>query len=133
MFHITFPAITVGLSIFLSILYGMYWTTRRPVYLQLFRFWRRIFAVGFAIGVVAGIVITFEMGLNWGVYARAPHAGRLGMGLSPAPAGGRQSRWQFGRWYCAWPGFGRYDRAGRRQPTRVISTVTPKSSAFCPE
>jgi cytochrome bd ubiquinol oxidase subunit I len=69
MFHMTFPAITVGLSILLSILYGMHWKTGNPVYLQMFRFWRRIFAVGFAIGVVAGIVITFEMGLNWGGYA----------------------------------------------------------------
>ncbi|TCC16864.1 cytochrome ubiquinol oxidase subunit I [Kribbella speibonae] len=69
MFHMTFPAITVGLSILLSILYGIYWRTQQAVYLQLFRFWRRIFAVGFAIGVVAGIVITFELGLNWGVYA----------------------------------------------------------------
>ncbi|MFG1815452.1 cytochrome ubiquinol oxidase subunit I [Kribbella sp. NPDC049174] len=69
MFHMTFPAITVGLSILLSVLYGMYWRTRKAVYLQMFRFWRRVFAVGFAIGVVAGIVITFEMGLNWGVYA----------------------------------------------------------------
>jgi len=69
MFHMTFPAITVGLSIFLSLLYGMHWKTGKPVYLQMFRFWRRIFAVGFAIGVVAGIVSTFEMGLNWGIYA----------------------------------------------------------------
>jgi cytochrome d ubiquinol oxidase subunit I len=69
MFHMTFPAITVGLSILLSVLYGMHWRTGNPLYLQMFRFWRRIFAVGFAIGVVAGIVITFEMGLNWGVYA----------------------------------------------------------------
>ncbi|MGW1343417.1 cytochrome ubiquinol oxidase subunit I [Kribbella sp. NPDC002412] len=69
MFHMTFPAITVGLSILLSVLYGMYWKSRRAVYLQMFRFWRRVFAVGFAIGVVAGIVITFEMGLNWGGYA----------------------------------------------------------------
>jgi cytochrome d ubiquinol oxidase subunit I len=68
MFHMTFPAITVGLSIFLAVVYGMYWRTGRAVYLQMFRFWRRIFAVGFAIGVVAGAVITFEMGLNWGVY-----------------------------------------------------------------
>jgi cytochrome bd ubiquinol oxidase subunit I len=69
MFHMTFPAITVGLSIFLCILNGLHWKTGNPVYLQMFRFWRRIFAVGFAIGVVAGIVITFEMGLNWGSYA----------------------------------------------------------------
>jgi hypothetical protein len=41
-------------------LYGLYWKTGNPVYRQLFRFWRRIFAVGFALGVVAGIVITDE-------------------------------------------------------------------------
>jgi cytochrome bd ubiquinol oxidase subunit I len=69
LFHMTFPAITVGLSIFLCIVYGLHWKTGNPVYLQMYRFWRRIFAVGFAIGVVAGIVITFEMGLNWGVFA----------------------------------------------------------------
>ncbi|MDQ3937922.1 MAG: cytochrome ubiquinol oxidase subunit I, partial [Chloroflexota bacterium] len=69
LFHMTFPAITVGLSILLCITYGLHWRTGNPVYLQMFRFWRRIFAVGFAIGVVAGAVITFEMGLNWGVYA----------------------------------------------------------------
>ncbi|MCF4121942.1 cytochrome ubiquinol oxidase subunit I [Antribacter sp. KLBMP9083] len=68
MFHMTFPAITVGLSILLSVVYGMYWRTRNPVLLQVFRFWRRIFAVGFAIGVVAGAVVTFEMGMNWGQY-----------------------------------------------------------------
>jgi cytochrome d ubiquinol oxidase subunit I len=69
LFHMTFPAITVGLSILLCVLSGMHWKTGNPVHLQLFRFWRRIFAVGFAIGIVAGIVMTFEMGLNWGVYA----------------------------------------------------------------
>ena len=69
MFHMTFPAITVGLSIFLCVLYGLHWRTGSPVYLQMFRFWRSIFAVGFALGVVSGIVITFEMGLNWGIFA----------------------------------------------------------------
>jgi cytochrome d ubiquinol oxidase subunit I len=69
MFHMTFPAITVGLSILLCVLYGMHWKTGYPVYLQMFRFWRRIFAVGFAIGVVAGIVIVFQFGLNWGPFA----------------------------------------------------------------
>jgi cytochrome bd ubiquinol oxidase subunit I len=68
-FHMTFPAITVGTSLLLCVLYGMHWRTGKPVYLQMFRFWRRIFAVGFAIGVVAGIVITFEFGLDWGVFA----------------------------------------------------------------
>lgn len=69
MFHMTFPSITVGVAILLCVLYGMYWKTGKPVYLQMFRFWRRIFAVGFAIGVVAGILMTFEFGLNWGVFA----------------------------------------------------------------
>ena len=52
----TFPAITVGLSIFRRFLVRD-WKTRQPIYLQMFRFWWCIFAVGFAIGVVAGIVI----------------------------------------------------------------------------
>lgn len=69
MFHMIFPAITVGLSVFLSVMYGAYWRTGKQIYLTIFQFWKRIFAVGFAIGVVAGIVITFEFGLNWGRYA----------------------------------------------------------------
>jgi len=68
-FHMSFPAITVGLSVFLCLNYALYLRTRDPVYLQIYRFWRKIFAVGFALGVVAGIVLTFEFGLNWGVYA----------------------------------------------------------------
>jgi cytochrome d ubiquinol oxidase subunit I len=70
-FHMTFPAITVGLAVFLALVYGLYLRTRNPVYLQVFRFWKRIFAVGFALGVVAGAVITFELGLNWGPFANA--------------------------------------------------------------
>lgn len=64
MFHMTFPAVTAGLAIFLAVVYGFYWRTGRDIYLQMFRFWKRIFAVGFALGVVAGTVITFELGLN---------------------------------------------------------------------
>jgi cytochrome bd ubiquinol oxidase subunit I len=70
-FHMTFPALSVGLAIFLVICYGAYYRTGNPVYLQMFRFWRKIFALGFALGIVAGIVLTFELGLNWGNYARA--------------------------------------------------------------
>lgn len=70
-FHMTFPAITVGLSIFLAVVYGLHLRTRKPVYLQIFRFWKRIFALGFALGVVSGTVITFEFGLNWGKFAHA--------------------------------------------------------------
>jgi cytochrome bd ubiquinol oxidase subunit I len=70
-FHMTFPAITVGLAVFLAAVYAVYFRTRKPVYLQIYRFWKRIFAVGFALGVVAGTVITFEFGLDWGPFAHA--------------------------------------------------------------
>jgi cytochrome bd ubiquinol oxidase subunit I len=39
--------------------------TDDEVWLRMFRFWRRIFGIGFALGVVSGIVLTFEFGLNW--------------------------------------------------------------------
>ena len=68
-FHITFPAVTVGTSIFLVICWATYMRTGDEVWLRMFRFWRRIFAIGFALGVVAGIVLTFEFGLNWGRFA----------------------------------------------------------------
>jgi cytochrome d ubiquinol oxidase subunit I len=70
-FHMTFPALSVGLAIFVAICYGLYYKTNNPLYLQMFRFWRSIFAIGFALGIVSGIVLTFELGLNWGNYARA--------------------------------------------------------------
>jgi cytochrome d ubiquinol oxidase subunit I len=67
-FHITFPALTVGTSVFLVVCYAMYMRTDE-VWLRMFRFWRRIFGIGFALGVVSGIVLTFEFGLNWGRFA----------------------------------------------------------------
>jgi cytochrome bd ubiquinol oxidase subunit I len=67
--HITFPAVTVGTSVLLVACYSMYMRTQEAVWLQMFRFWRRIFGIGFAIGVVSGIVLTFEFGLNWGRFA----------------------------------------------------------------
>ncbi|MER7186073.1 cytochrome ubiquinol oxidase subunit I [Streptomyces hyaluromycini] len=70
-FHMTFPALTVGLSLLLAVAYTVYIRTGNPLYLQIFRFWKKIFAVGFGLGVVAGTVMTFEFGLNWGIYAHA--------------------------------------------------------------
>jgi len=67
--HITFPAVTVGTSVFLVVCYAMYMRTDDDVWLRMFRFWRRIFGIGFALGVVSGIVLTFEFGLNWGPFA----------------------------------------------------------------
>src|SRR4029077_17256931 len=70
-FHMIFPSITVGLSVFLAVMYAGYVWTGRGVFLAIYRFWLRIFAVAFAIGVVSGIVLTFELGLSWAGYADA--------------------------------------------------------------
>jgi cytochrome d ubiquinol oxidase subunit I len=52
-----------------TLLDAMYMRTDDELWLRMFRFWRRIFAIGFALGVVSGIVLTFEFGLNWGPFA----------------------------------------------------------------
>ncbi|WP_414444710.1 cytochrome ubiquinol oxidase subunit I [Burkholderia sp. 22PA0106] len=69
-FHIIFPAFTVGLAAWLCVLEGMSLTTGRPTYRRLFDFWRGIFAVAFAMGVVSGIVMAFQFGTNWSELSR---------------------------------------------------------------
>jgi cytochrome bd-type quinol oxidase subunit 1 len=86
----TFLAITVELSVFLAVIYGLYLWTNRTVYLQILRFRKRIFAVGFALGVVAGAVITFELGLNWGPTPPDPSLPRSSTWRSSP---GSSSRW----------------------------------------
>jgi cytochrome d ubiquinol oxidase subunit I len=69
-FHIIFPAFTVGLAAWLCVLEAMSMATGRPVYRRLFDFWRSIFAVAFAMGVVSGIVMAFQFGTNWSELSR---------------------------------------------------------------
>jgi cytochrome d ubiquinol oxidase subunit I len=69
-FHIIFPAFTVGLAAWLCILEGASMATGRPVYRRLFDFWRSIFGVAFAMGVVSGIVMAFQFGTNWSELSR---------------------------------------------------------------
>jgi cytochrome bd ubiquinol oxidase subunit I len=69
-FHIIFPAFTVGLAAWLCVLEGMSMATGRPVYRRVFDFWRSIFAVAFAMGVVSGIVMAFQFGTNWSELSR---------------------------------------------------------------
>jgi cytochrome d ubiquinol oxidase subunit I len=52
-FHMTFPAITIGLSVFLTVVYGLHLRAGQVNYLQIFRFWKRIFAVGSGWGLSA--------------------------------------------------------------------------------
>src|SRR5215470_6171289 len=64
-FHIIFPTFTIGLSAFIATLLAMWRWTGREQYRTLARFWTRIFAVSFAMGVVSGIVLSYEFGTNW--------------------------------------------------------------------
>jgi len=64
-FHIIFPAFTIGLASWLAFLAGMYLRTRVEIWRELYLFWVKIFAVSFALGVVSGIVMSFQFGTNW--------------------------------------------------------------------
>jgi cytochrome d ubiquinol oxidase subunit I len=69
--HILLPAFTVGLAWYIAVLEGLNITTGRPVYLRLSRFWLKIFAVSFGMGVVSGIVMPFQFGTNWSRFSDA--------------------------------------------------------------
>jgi cytochrome bd ubiquinol oxidase subunit I len=64
-FHIIFPAFTIGLSAYIATLEILWGRTGRDVYRDIARFWTRIFAVSFAMGVVSGIVLSYQFGTNW--------------------------------------------------------------------
>ncbi|NYZ61153.1 cytochrome ubiquinol oxidase subunit I [Luteimonas deserti] len=66
-FHVLFPAFTIGLSSWLAFLEFRWLRTRDPVWRELYFFWMRIFAVSFGMGVVSGIVMSFQLGTNWSV------------------------------------------------------------------
>lgn len=66
-FHIIFPAITIGMASYLAVLEGCWLRTKRQVYVDLYHFWIRIFAVAFGMGVVSGIVMAYQIGTNWSV------------------------------------------------------------------
>ncbi|WP_339335166.1 cytochrome ubiquinol oxidase subunit I, partial [uncultured Maricaulis sp.] len=68
-FHIIFPAFSIGLASYLMVLEGMWLKTDNPVYLNLFKYWRKIFAVAFGMGVVSGIVMSYQFGTNWSVFS----------------------------------------------------------------
>ncbi|MRI55274.1 cytochrome ubiquinol oxidase subunit I [Methylobacterium sp. DB1607] len=68
-FHIVFPAFSIGLASYLAVLEGLWLVTGREVYLDLFKYWLKIFAVGFAMGVVSGVVMSYQFGTNWSVFS----------------------------------------------------------------
>ena len=68
-FHIVFPAFSIGLASYLAVLNALHLRTGDAVYLRLFDYWKTIFAVGFGMGVVSGIVMSYQFGTNWAVFA----------------------------------------------------------------
>jgi cytochrome d ubiquinol oxidase subunit I len=69
-FHILFPAFTIGLASFLWMLEALYLRTKKTLYLELFRFWVKLFAVSFGLGVVSGIIMSYQFGTNWSRFSQ---------------------------------------------------------------
>lgn len=70
MFHYIYPPLSIGLGLILVLIEGFYIKTRDPLYLQMAKFWTKVFALTFALGVATGIVMEFEFGTNWSTYSR---------------------------------------------------------------
>ncbi|MGJ4993325.1 cytochrome ubiquinol oxidase subunit I [Bradyrhizobium sp. HKCCYLR20261] len=68
-FHIIFPAFSIGLASYLAVLEALWLWTGRDVFLNVFNYWLKIFAIAFAMGVVSGIVMSYQFGTNWSVYS----------------------------------------------------------------
>ncbi len=70
MFHYIYPPLSIGLGVSLVIMEGIWLKTGNPLFHNMARFWTRVFALTFAIGVATGIVMEFEFGTNWATYSR---------------------------------------------------------------
>ena len=68
-FHIIFPSFTIGLASYLAVLEGLWLTTRNEVFKTLYLFWVKIFAISFGMGVVTGVVMSYQLGSNWSVFS----------------------------------------------------------------
>jgi cytochrome d ubiquinol oxidase subunit I len=68
-FHFIFPAFSIGLASYLMVLEGLWLKTGHGVYANLYRYWLKIFAVTFGMGVVSGIVMSYQFGTNWSVFS----------------------------------------------------------------
>ncbi|MBU0723903.1 MAG: cytochrome ubiquinol oxidase subunit I [Alphaproteobacteria bacterium] len=68
-FHIIFPAFSIGLASYLAVLEGLWLWKKDEAYMKLFHYWKKIFAVTFGMGVVSGIVMSYQFGTNWSVFS----------------------------------------------------------------
>jgi len=69
-FHAIFPVFTIGLASYIALLEGLYFKTGNTAWSQLSRFWTKVFAVAFGMGVVSGIVMSFQFGTNWSNFSQ---------------------------------------------------------------
>ena len=69
-FHIIFPTLSIGLALFLAIVEGLWLRTKDPLYLTIYKFWLTLFAMAFGVGVVTGIVLSFEFGLGFAKFGQ---------------------------------------------------------------
>ena len=69
-FHYLFPPLSIGLGLILVMMEGLFLWTKNPLYENMTRFWVKVFALTFGIGVATGIVMEFEFGTNWATYSR---------------------------------------------------------------
>jgi cytochrome bd ubiquinol oxidase subunit I len=70
-FHMLWPTLTTGMSIYLVIMEGLWLKTRNPDYYYHIRFWSRLFLLNFGIGVATGLPLEFQFGTNWGPFSEA--------------------------------------------------------------
>jgi cytochrome bd ubiquinol oxidase subunit I len=68
-FHFIFPSFSIGLASYLAVLEALWLKTGKALYLDLYKYWLKIFAVVFAMGVVSGIVMSYQFGTNWAVFS----------------------------------------------------------------
>lgn len=70
-FHAIFPVFTIGLASYIAFLEALGLKTGNPVWTRLSTFWTKVFAVAFGMGVVSGIVMSFQFGTNWSNFSQA--------------------------------------------------------------
>ena len=68
-FHIIFPSFTIGLASWLAVVEWRYLKTGKEIYQEIYRMWVKIFAVTFGMGVVSGVVMSYQFGTNWSVFS----------------------------------------------------------------
>ncbi len=69
-FHFIFVPLTLGLSTLSAIMLTLHYATGKEIYRDMAKFWAKLFAINFALGVATGLVHEFEFGMNWSVYSR---------------------------------------------------------------